>query len=50
MVRVHVGGQAGDDVAAQLGVPRGTVESRIHRGGRALLAGSARLGIGGSAA
>ncbi|MGW5665431.1 sigma factor-like helix-turn-helix DNA-binding protein [Streptomyces sp. NPDC003758] len=50
VVRVHVMGQAGEDVAAQLGVPRGTVKSRTQHGVRALRAELARLGIRGAAA
>ncbi|MFF3560959.1 sigma-70 family RNA polymerase sigma factor [Streptomyces sp. NPDC002574] len=50
LFRVHVMGQAGEDVAAQLGVPRGTVKSRTHHGVRALRAELARRGIRGAAA
>ncbi|MFE3167467.1 sigma-70 family RNA polymerase sigma factor [Streptomyces sp. NPDC059224] len=36
VARVHLLGQAGDDVARQLGLPPGTVKSRTHHGVRAL--------------
>ncbi|MEU0965944.1 sigma-70 family RNA polymerase sigma factor [Streptomyces sp. NPDC005917] len=38
VARVHLLGQAGDDVARQLGLPLGTVKSRTHHGVRALRA------------
>ncbi|MFJ4846984.1 MULTISPECIES: sigma factor-like helix-turn-helix DNA-binding protein [unclassified Streptomyces] len=50
VVRVHVMGQEGEDVAAQPGVPRGTVTSRTHHGVRALRAEPARRGYRGAAA
>ncbi|MDX3076792.1 sigma-70 family RNA polymerase sigma factor [Streptomyces sp. NPDC088354] len=36
VTRVHLLGEAGEDVARSLGVPRGTVKSRTHHGIRAL--------------
>lgn len=36
VARVHLLGQTGEDVARQLGVPRGTVKSRTHHGMRTL--------------
>ncbi|MFJ4985612.1 sigma-70 family RNA polymerase sigma factor [Streptomyces sp. NPDC088732] len=36
VARVHLLGEAGEDVARRLGVPRGTVKSRTHHGIRAL--------------
>ncbi|MFJ3231107.1 sigma-70 family RNA polymerase sigma factor [Streptomyces sp. NPDC086787] len=36
VVRVHMFGHPGEDVARQLGVPQGTVKSRTHHGVRAL--------------
>jgi RNA polymerase sigma-70 factor (ECF subfamily) len=50
VVRVHLLGHAGDEVAAALGVPLGTVKSRTHNGVRAIRAELIRRGCHGMAA
>jgi RNA polymerase sigma-70 factor (ECF subfamily) len=50
VTRVHLLGHAGDEVAAALGVPVGTVKSRTHNGVRAIRAELIRRGWPGVAA
>ncbi|MDT0462963.1 sigma-70 family RNA polymerase sigma factor [Streptomyces gibsoniae] len=49
VARVHLLGEAGEDVARILGVPRGTVKSRTHHGIRALRDELGTRGLGGAA-
>jgi RNA polymerase sigma-70 factor (ECF subfamily) len=50
VIRVHLGGQPGEDVAMALDVPLGTVKSRTHTAVRALRADLLRRGWGEAAA